>query len=53
MMRFDQADMVEEEFVAAWSAELAAFSEQDANLRRSAAVVIGQDLDNYRYLFGA
>ena len=49
-MRFDQADVVEEKLVAARSAELAAFLEEDANLRRGAVVVVGQDLDDDRHL---
>ena len=49
-MRFDQADVVEEKFVAAGSAELAAFFEQDANFRCGAIVVVGQDLDDDRHL---
>ena len=50
MMRFDQADVVEEKFVAAGRAELAAFFEEDANFRRGAVVVVGQDLDDDRHL---
>ena len=50
MVRFDQADVVEEKLVAAGSAELAAFLEEHANFRRGAVVVVGQDLDDDRHL---
>src|SRR5256885_16395434 len=46
MMRVDEADVIEEKLIAAGRAELAAFFEQDADLGRSAVVVVGQDLDN-------
>src|SRR6185503_9532041 len=35
---------------ASWSAELPAFLEEDANLRRGPVVVVGQDFDNDRHL---
>ncbi len=50
MMRFDQADVVKEELVAAGSADLAAFLKEHANFRSGAVVVVGQDLDDYRHL---
>jgi hypothetical protein len=50
MVRFDQADVVEEKLVAPGRAELTALLEKDANFRSSAIVVIGQNLDDDRHL---
>ena len=49
MMRLDEADVIEEKFVAAGRAELAAFLEEDADFRRGAVVVVGQHLDDDRH----
>ncbi len=49
VVRLHQADVIEEELVAARSAELALF-EKDAYLRSGAVVVIGYHLDDHRHL---
>jgi hypothetical protein len=50
MMRFDQADVIEEKLVTAGRAELAALLEKDANFRSGPVVVVGQDLNYHRHL---
>ena len=48
-MRLDEADVIEEELVAARRAELTALFEKHADVRRGAVVVVGQDLDDHRH----
>ena len=49
VMRFHEADVIEEKLVAARRAELAAL-EEDANLGRGAVFVVGQNFDDDRHL---
>src|SRR6476660_6950577 len=46
MVRFDDANVIEKEFVAPACSELSLF-EEDANLRCSSVVVVGEDLDDH------
>src|SRR5688500_11885310 len=50
VMGFDQTDVIEEKLVAARRAELASFLEEDANLGSGPVVIVGEDLDDDRYL---
>ncbi len=47
MVRLDQPDVIEEEFVAPGRAQLSAL-EEDTNFRRRPILIIGQDLDDDR-----
>ena len=51
MMRFNEADVLEEKFVAARRAQLAAL-EEDADFRRGPVLVIGQHLHDHRDFVG-
>jgi hypothetical protein len=46
VVSLDDADVIEEEFVAAWCAELAGLFEEAADFGGGAVVVVGQDLDD-------
>jgi hypothetical protein len=50
MMRFDQANVIEEKLVTARRTKLAAFLEEHPNFRSCAVVIVSQDLDDYRHL---